>query len=50
VKKQWQIDVVSTFYLTCHYICNRSHSSQTAWCPQATILIGFTIRDHKRSV
>jgi ABC-type Fe3+-hydroxamate transport system substrate-binding protein len=35
-------------YLTCHYICNRSHSSQTSWCPQATILIGFAIRDHKK--
>ena len=36
-------------YLACHYICNRRHSSQTAWCPQATILTGFAIRDHKKS-
>jgi len=35
-------------YLTCHYICNRSHFSHVAWCLQAPRLTRFAVHDHSK--
>jgi hypothetical protein len=38
----------SRSHLTFRYICNRSDSSHTAWCPQLTRLTEFTAHDHTK--
>ena len=45
-----EISVVnkSGICLTCHYFCNRSHSSHTALYPRATRLNRFAVRDRTK--
>jgi len=45
MKRQWQIEAM---YTSPVHIWNRIHSSRAAWCPQATGLTGFAIRDHTK--